>query len=388
MDKIEGFFGTLTPLQRAINRATDKSVREANWELNLDIIDEINRGGERNIKIATKQLFRRLGQSEDNVKMLSLELLQSCMNECGAGFHAEVGKRMKTMSELCTSSKYSRKVQAKAIEMVAKWGRSIKAYGVLQVFYQTFAELKRKGVKFPEKDEGAPMFSPPATSTPPIVVKAKPIVSERQNTTSNTTSTKTSEEQRSRAFSSTEFIPKLEMDLNTVQMRLNLFTEMFASMTVASTPDQVLLEGLDFLDQCVPRLKRLINASVSGKIKISEKTVGLLFSLNDDVSNLINTFIEAERGGFLDLEKAKKLIKTVKKETTTSTKEEDEDEEEQGPKPVAAPKIPKIQNQASTESVDHGDLLADIFDDVPPASTSSKDETATTTDLDDLFGLN
>ena len=47
MDKIEGFFGTLTPLQRAINRATDKSVREANWELNLDIIDEINRGGER-----------------------------------------------------------------------------------------------------------------------------------------------------------------------------------------------------------------------------------------------------------------------------------------------------------------------------------------------------
>lgn len=388
MDKIEGFFGTLTPLQRAINRATDKSVREANWELNLDIIDEINRGGERNIKIATKQLFRRLGQSEDNVKMLSLELLQSCMNECGAGFHAEVGKRMKTMSELCTSSKYSRKVQAKAIEMVAKWGRSIKAYGVLQVFYQTFAELKRKGVKFPEKDEGAPMFSPPATSTPPIVVKAKPIVSERQNTTSNTTSTKISEEQRSRAFSSTEFIPKLEMDLNTVQMRLNLFTEMFASMTVASTPDQVLLEGLDFLDQCVPRLKRLINASVSGKIKISEKTVGLLFSLNDDVSNLINTFIEAERGGFLDLEKAKKLIKTVKKETTTSTKEEDEDEEEQGPKPVAAPKIPKIQNQASTESVDHGDLLADIFDDVPPASTSSKDETATTTDLDDLFGLN
>ena len=147
--------------------------------------------------------------------MLSLELLQSCMNECGAGFHAEVGKRMKTMSELCTSSKYSRKVQTKAIEMVAKWGRSIKAYGVLQVFYQTFAELKRKGVKFPEKDEGAPMFSPPATSTPPIVVKAKPIVSERQNTTSNTTSTKISEEQRSRAFSSTEFIPKLEMDLST-----------------------------------------------------------------------------------------------------------------------------------------------------------------------------
>ncbi len=175
-------------------------------------------------------------------------------------------------------------------------------------------------------------------------------------------------------------------------MRVNLFTEMFASMTVASTPDQVLLEGLDFLDQCVPRLKRLINASVSGKIKISEKTVGLLFSLNDDVSNLINTFIEAERGGFLDLEKAKKLIKSVKKETTTSTKEEeDEDEEElQGPTPVAAPKVPKIQNQASTASVDHGNLLADIFDDIPPASSSSssKDETAaTTTDLDDLFGL-
>ena len=128
---------------------------------------------------------------------------------------------------------------------------------------------------------------------------------------------------------------------------------------------------------------------MSGKIKISEKTVGLLFSLNDDVSNLINTFIEAERGGFLDLEKAKKLIKPVKKETTTSTKEEDEDEEEQGPTPVAAPKIPKIQNQASTESVDHGNLLADIFDDIPPASTStsSKDETATTRDLDDLFGL-
>ena len=154
--------------------------------------------------------------------MLSLELLQSCMNECGAGFHAEVGKRMKTMSELCTSNKYSRSVQMKAIEMVAKWGRSIKAYGVLQVFYQTFVELKRKGVKFPEKDEGAPMFSPPATSTPPIVVKAKPIVSERQNTTSNTTSTKISEEQRSRAFSSTEFIPKLEMDLSTFFFRTGI----------------------------------------------------------------------------------------------------------------------------------------------------------------------
>jgi len=45
MDKVESFFGTLTPLQRAINRATEK--KEADWQLNLDIIDEINRGGEK-----------------------------------------------------------------------------------------------------------------------------------------------------------------------------------------------------------------------------------------------------------------------------------------------------------------------------------------------------
>ena len=163
---------------------------------------------------------------------------------------------------------------------------------------------------------------------------------------------------------------------------------MFASMSVASTPDQVLLEGLDFLDQCIPRLKRLINASVSGKIKISEKTVGLLFSLNDDASNLVNTFIEAERDGFLNLEKAKKLMEktSTKEEATTSTKEED-NEDHQGPKPVAAP---KIQAQPSNESVDHGNLLADIFDDIQPASStlsSNNDEAATTTDLDDLFGL-
>lgn len=170
------------------------------------------------IKIATKQLFRRLSQNEDSVKMVTLELLQSCMNECGAAFHAEVGKRMKAMSELCTSNKNSRTVQMKAIEMVAKWGRSIKAYGTLQIFYQTFMDLKRKGVKFPEKDEGAPMFSPPATSSPPVVVKAKPIISQAQNTIGNTTSSTTTralDERRSRAFSSSEFIPKLEMDLST-----------------------------------------------------------------------------------------------------------------------------------------------------------------------------
>ena len=355
------------------------------------------------VKTATKQLFRRLGQSEDSVKMATLTLLESCMNECGETFHAEVGKRMKAMCDLCTSNKYSRPVQKKAIEMVAKWGRSIKAYGSLQVFYQTFMDLKRKGVEFPEKDQGAPMFSPPATTTsPPAVVVAKPIIVDggEEDSGSSSSSSKNntiSNVRRSRAFSSTDFIPKLEQDLSVVQTRLDLFTEMFASMEVASSPDQVLLEGLDFLDQCIPRLKRLINASVSGKIKISEKTVGLLFSLHDDVNIFVNNFIEAERGGFLDLEKAKNMMMMKKKKAqttskeTTSTKEaekeeeEEEEEEQQGLKPVAAP---KIQTQPSAESVDHGSLLADIFDDIPSSTTTNNNkDSSTEADLDDLFGL-
>jgi len=339
----------------------------------------------KSIKTAVKQLFRRLDQSDNNIKISSLELLQSCMNECGAAFHAEVGRKMKTMERLCTSSKHSVFIQKKACEMVAKWGRSIKPYGVLQVFNQTFQELRRKGVRFPEKDEGAPMFSPPATSSPkPQIVQAKPA----------------KDDQRSRAFSSAEFIPKLDVDLGVVRTRLNLCVEMFASMTVASSPGEILIEGLDFLDQCVPRLKRLINSSVSGKIKLSEKTVGVLFSLNDEVNTLLNTFVNAERNGFLDLEKAKFLLKKLKtraskeplmeeeEEEEISSKDEDDEEEDdkQDPKvPVAAPKVQK------QESVDHGDLLADVFGDVPSTFVSNEGSTTTTTatetDLDDLFGL-
>ena len=94
---------------------------------------------------------------------------------------------MKTMSELCVKQ-VLRKVQAKAIEMVAKWVVPLKHK--VGVFYQTFAELKER-VKS-EKTRCPDVLSSCYVNLP---IVEETVVSERQNTTSNTTSTKISEEQ-------------------------------------------------------------------------------------------------------------------------------------------------------------------------------------------------
>ena len=191
------------------------------------------------------------------------------------------------MVDLC-SEKKDAKVRKKAIAMIGEWGRSFEKHrDTLPIFSGTFRKLMSEGVQFPEGIKtSSPMFTPPSRS-----IVAEAVVREGSAATKSGSGTGAPKK---------DFLPTLVEDLNRVDAQLKLCKEMISSLPASGCEavDDALLDGVDFLDQCTPRLQRVIKASVEGGATIPEKELGRLISTHEEVKRVVDDFVALEKCGF------------------------------------------------------------------------------------------
>ncbi|XP_047435313.1 ADP-ribosylation factor-binding protein GGA3a isoform X2 [Mugil cephalus] len=135
-------------LESWLNKATNPSNRQEDWEYIMGFCDQINKELE-GPQISVRLLAYKIQSPQEWEAMQALTVLEACMKNCGRRFHNEVGKfkflneLIKVVSPKYLGDKVSEKVKKKVIEMLYSWTVSLPDEAKIGEAYQM---LKSQGI--------------------------------------------------------------------------------------------------------------------------------------------------------------------------------------------------------------------------------------------------
>ncbi|XP_075574405.1 ADP-ribosylation factor-binding protein GGA2 [Pelecanus crispus] len=113
-------------LERWLNKATDPSIPEENWECIQRFCDQVNADIE-GPSLAPRLLAHKIQSPQEMEALHALTVLETCVNNCGERFHNEIAK-FRFLNELIKvlSPKYygtwsSEKVKSRVTEVIFSW---------------------------------------------------------------------------------------------------------------------------------------------------------------------------------------------------------------------------------------------------------------------------
>uniref|UniRef100_A0A7N6BDX0 Golgi associated, gamma adaptin ear containing, ARF binding protein 3a n=1 Tax=Anabas testudineus TaxID=64144 RepID=A0A7N6BDX0_ANATE len=134
-------------LESWLNKATNPSNRQEDWEYIMGFCDQINKELE-GPQISVRLLAHKIQSPQEWEAMQALMTLEACMKNCGHRFHNEVGKfrflneLIKVVSPKYLGDKVSEKVKTKVIEMLYSWTVSLPEAKICEAYQM----LKSQGI--------------------------------------------------------------------------------------------------------------------------------------------------------------------------------------------------------------------------------------------------
>ncbi|CAJ1053602.1 ADP-ribosylation factor-binding protein GGA3a [Xyrichtys novacula] len=135
-------------LESWLNKATNPSNRQEDWEYIMGFCDQINKELE-GPQISVRLLAHKIQSPQEWEAIQALTVLEACMKNCGQRFHNEVGKfrflneLIKVVSPKYLGDKVSERVKTKVIEMLYTWTVSLPNEAKICEAYQM---LKSQGI--------------------------------------------------------------------------------------------------------------------------------------------------------------------------------------------------------------------------------------------------
>lgn len=143
---------------RLLDKATDSTLIDPNWEGIFDCVDVI-RSGEAPLKQAVASIRKRYRNENPHVAHHALLVLEACMKNCGAKFHAEVATKdfMEEFKNLSIDSNAD-KVKNKMLELLQCWSIAFRNKPEYKIVVDTHNLMKFSGFDFPKVSEADAMF--------------------------------------------------------------------------------------------------------------------------------------------------------------------------------------------------------------------------------------
>lgn len=151
-----------------VEKATNDTLPAPDWDANLEVCDYINYNQDGFVMQQTlKAIKRRFRTGRPHVQMLSLTLLDTCVQNCGPVFHERLaGAELwtKDMREAAIDTrKCGMQVQEKVLQCIAEWRTQLRPH----TFREAYTKLQRKGTRFPAPDPNRPPTRAPGARPPP-----------------------------------------------------------------------------------------------------------------------------------------------------------------------------------------------------------------------------
>uniref|UniRef100_A0A8C2J914 Target of myb1 like 2 membrane trafficking protein n=1 Tax=Cyprinus carpio TaxID=7962 RepID=A0A8C2J914_CYPCA len=294
-----------TPVGQCIEKATDGSLQNEDWTLNMEICDIINET-EEGPKDAMRAVKKRLnGNRNFREVMLALTVLETCVKNCGHRFHIHIANRdfiEGVLVKIITpKSNPPAIVQDKVLSLIQAWADAFRSSPDLTGVVQIYEELKRKGIEFPMADldtlspihtpqRGVPEVDPGthkyrAPSQPNTASQAAPTPAADFNPTQIPTVS-------GPITATPEQIARLRSELDIVRGNIKVMSEMLTEM-VPGQEDASDLKLLQELNRTCRAMQHRIVELIS-RVSNEEVTEELLH-INDDLNNIFLRYERYER---------------------------------------------------------------------------------------------
>ncbi|KAM9773092.1 TOM1-like protein 2 isoform 2-T2 [Syngnathus typhle] len=292
-----------TPVGHCIERATDGSLPNEDWTLNMEICDIINET-EDGPKDAIRAMKKRLnGNRNYREVMLALTVLETCVKNCGHRFHALVTARdfvdgvlVKIISPKNNPPTI---VQDKVLALIQAWADAFRSSPDLTGVVQIYEELKRKGIEFPlsELETLSPIHTPQRTASAPegesTLQYSSPPQPAPHVVPAAYTTPQVPNVQPSGAINPTsEQICRLRSELDVVRGNTKVMSEMLTEMVPGQedASDYELLQELNRTCRAMQQRVVELISCVSNEAVTEE-----LLHVNDDLNNIFLRYERYER---------------------------------------------------------------------------------------------
>uniref|UniRef100_A0A6J0T3V8 Target of Myb1 membrane trafficking protein isoform X1 n=1 Tax=Pogona vitticeps TaxID=103695 RepID=A0A6J0T3V8_9SAUR len=290
-----------SPVGQRIEKATDGSLQNEDWALNMEICDIINET-EEGPKDAIRAVKKRIvGNKNFHEVMLALTVLETCVKNCGHRFHVLVASQDFVEGVLVRTILPKNNpptiVHDKVLTLIQSWADAFRSTPDLTGVVAVYEDLRRKGLEFPmtDLDMLSPIHTPqrsvytpdptpgvnfPATDSPqaiesilhPVSLPAAP------GACSDAPITPTSEQ-----------IGKLRSELEVVNGNVKVMSEMLTEL-VPGQADPSDLELLQELNRTCKAMQQRVLELIPRIL--NEQLTEELLIVND---NLNNIFLRHER---------------------------------------------------------------------------------------------
>ncbi|XP_045511454.1 signal transducing adapter molecule 1 [Colias croceus] len=115
-----GIFGTSSPFDQDVERATSENNTSEEWGLILEICDRAGASAT-NSRDCLRAVMRRLAHPDPHVQVHAATLLDACISNCGKIFHLEVASREFEMEFRRLLSRAQPAVSQKLMSLLRKW---------------------------------------------------------------------------------------------------------------------------------------------------------------------------------------------------------------------------------------------------------------------------
>jgi len=164
LDKLAKMIGPQSQVGRMIESATREDALGPDWGLNMQICDLINSGGQAVANDAVYAIKKRMKNRNPKVALLTLDILETGVKNCGVDFHLEVGSLefLNELEAMVAKNDCERPVRAKVLMLVQSWAEAFsQVRDDMPAFEDLYMRLRRKGFEFPARDmtSMAPVFT-------------------------------------------------------------------------------------------------------------------------------------------------------------------------------------------------------------------------------------
>lgn len=153
------FRSTTSNFDKLLDKATSNLRLEPDWPAILQICDLI-RQGDVQPKYALAAIKKKLYNANPHIAMFGLQVLESCVKNCGNLIHDEIGTKqyMEQLRDLVKSTSHD-DVKNKVLELIQAWAYAFRNSPKYRAVQDTVNIMKTEGYKFPALKESDAMFS-------------------------------------------------------------------------------------------------------------------------------------------------------------------------------------------------------------------------------------
>ncbi|KAI1896788.1 hypothetical protein AGOR_G00098420 [Albula goreensis] len=291
-------------LESWLNKATNPSNRQEDWEYIIGFCDQINKELE-GPQIAVRLLAHKIQSPQEWEAVQALTVLEACMKNCGRRFHNEVGKfrflneLIKVVSPKYLGDRVSEKVKTKVIEMLFSWAVALPDEAKINEAYQM---LKRQGIVTTDPEipvDKTLIPSPPARPKNPVFENE-----EKSKLLAELLKSKNPEDLQEANRLIKNMVKEDEVRMQKVTKRVNTLEEVKNNVKLlnemlthfnreeSSEADRELIKEL--YDRC-DKLRRTV-FKIATETEDNDNSLGDILQASDDLSRVINAYKRTVEG--------------------------------------------------------------------------------------------